>query len=319
MRWLPFALLLLSASPAEAQCTLEGAADLEEVRIRPRGGAPFAIDLVGHEVAVEISSDARARIRSRGGIAFTGTVARAGVRATVRAETRVGGLRLWPGIRLLRPTSTRSGSVRVVTILEPGLRARVDLPCGSASVGPGPEAPRDWPSDAPAQTDLVTTGARLRVHTSRASPGSVLLRVEREVRLAEIARESGWVHVRRYFDAGAMVDGWVRAREVRRVEPTPVLALGQHIGSPGFCGRGGSHSYHGPATLRSSTAVHDRSDGATWASARRDVAVRVEWSYGSEWVQIVEIEGLRSRSECPNLFDRAWVRRADVVIPGEQP
>lgn len=312
--WIVLTLLLLPAPTRAQECALVGVASVPRVRIEPTGGSAFEIDLVDHPLEARAEGD-RVRVHSRSTFDFTGTAA--AVPVALRRATTVGPLLLRPGTPLLEPALVGAG-VRVRAELSPNVSVRLDLRCDGVRAGATAEPPDEAP-DAIERGDLLAEGAHLRVHDSPAGPTSlVLARIgEGGLLLAELERRGDWVRVRRDFATGATLDGWVRARDVRRVPSEEVhdYLMGTLIGVGG-CGRGGSDGYDGPATVRAGALVHHQR--ASWARARRDVEVQVHWPAGGEWVRLETIEGVRAHGSCPNLLDVAWVRRSDVRLPTDR-
>ncbi len=317
MRWLLVSFVWLVASPASAHCTLTGAASLIEVSIDVPGTEPLVADLEDQPLRVRMTGEPRLRFRATGALDFSGSVARDAVPVALRRPTRVGPLTLRPGTAIERAVGS-ADHLTVSARLSDAVRAELELPCAAARLGATGVPPDDLPADAPAEGGLEVEAGRLRVHRAPASPGSAVVVVESgSLRLAELGRRDGWVHVRRDFFDGATIDGWVRAGDVRVVEPEGMseTLMGTHIGMTGGCGHGGSHIYVGPATLRRGATLRVTPGGSVWARARRDLEVEVFWRWGAPWVTVEGLEGLRSRRDCPTRFSDAHARREDVVIP----
>ncbi|HJL18282.1 MAG TPA: hypothetical protein RMH99_21640 [Sandaracinaceae bacterium LLY-WYZ-13_1] len=340
MRSLSIALvaLLLPAAARAQTCEPSGEATVARVRIEPRGGAPFELDMEGYPAAIRRDGD-RLRVESRGALAFVGSAPTTDVPVALRRPIDVGAaLTLRPSVALSH-LRLRGRGARVRAELDEGVHADVGVPCDALRLG-APDDAHASPASTPdastntASTDTASTDDR-RSEPPRGegtwllAPGSVRvwgvvggpsvrLRVEpgARVRVRELDRRPGYRRIRRELD-GAHLVGWVRDRDLRRAPLRAELPARVHaVTGRGVCGRGASHTYVGPATLRRGAAISDAREGHRWAHAREDVEVRVYWHWNAAWARIEEIDGLRSRDgDCPNLLEHAWVRRADLELP----
>ncbi|MCB9596093.1 MAG: hypothetical protein H6719_25450 [Sandaracinaceae bacterium] len=320
MRWSLVALGCLAAAPASAQCAVAGRLSAVEVRVDVADGAPLEVDLEEQAATVSLTDGPRVSFESAGDLEFRGSFERGQLRTRLARSTRVGPLRLRPGTEI-RDATAAGMAVAVEVELMEGVTTTVELPCRAVELGATAEPPTVVPNGT-RRGDLLTTGRTLRVHVAPGGADSIVLVLPAEpVRFAEAERRHGWVRVRRDFFDGSTLDGWVRERGVRSVpsEELTETLWGTEIGMSGGCGRGATHTYRGPATLRAGAVVRTEPDGPSWARARRDMEVQVFWRWGATWVALEGVEGLRSRSECPSYFEQAHVQLDDVVIPGVRP
>jgi len=322
MRW--FALLLLVPLPAHAQCQLTGSLAQTQVRVQPRGGPAFSVDLVDHPAVARFSTTGRARVVSRGALRFTASAEPRRVAIALAGPTRIGPILLRPGTPVLEH-ETRPGAMfvtlRLVDGEVPGVTLSATLPCRSLGLGATAEPPSEPPAGVVERGTLLSARRRLSVHAFAASPGSIRLDIHGEpLRFAELGRRDGWVHIRRDFFSGSTLDGWVREDHVRVVDDAEIrgVLMGTGAGTAGMCGHGSSHHYTGPATLRRRALVSERREGAAWATARADTPVFVDFAWGDDWVQLERLPGMRSREACTNILTHAWVRRSDVIVPGHE-
>lgn len=324
------ALLALLATPtlssAEAQaCVLEGTASVDPVTIAPPGAPPFDLQLEEHPLRVELGPRT-ARVVSTSALAFEGTAAAGAIPVALARVTRVGPLEIDPGVTVERTRLPADGGSPTLDLrLDREVTAR-GVPVGCEALRLGRSAdPREPPRDSPSHLDLGVRVLRLRVTSAPGSGVAVTLALEStsSLSLTEVERRGAFVRVRRDFQDGARLDGWVRSSHVRTVprEEVAMFGTGFGFGGLGLCGVGaGSHRYRGPATLRAGAEVRVSAGGPTWATVRRDLPVRqIDWLDGAAWAQVTRFEGVRGHGPCADVLETAWVPAAAVILPDRRP
>jgi hypothetical protein len=73
------------------------------------------------------------------------------------------------------------------------------------------------------------------------------------------------------------------------------------------------------ATVAAGTQVYAERLIGPWATVKSDAKLSVRYRPGDEWVEILQVPGIASASECATstVLEEAWVQRKTVQLPAE--
>lgn len=323
--------LLLAASPARADCEVQGVASLDRLRVRVEGEALRTFSVTELPVAIRPGRGTRYRdVRVLAPVEF-GARTDARIPWTVPRPRAYAGGMLWltPGIEIedVREQVEREDLVMRAQVDRGVWIDRIHAPCSAIAVGIGEgseEAPL-W-GEAGGPRWLPANGV-LWVRSQIGAAGTATVRVDApdglRSPLIEIERRDGWVRVVGRFESGARLRGWVRQHHLRAAPEGDTAAppYERAIRTPpvGQCRRRppARDEYVGPARLTVGAMVRFEVDGETWGTISEPAIFTISWRQGATWARIVHAPGLRGDGQCPEVISHAWVQRSQVTLSGE--
>jgi len=321
------ALLLTPAVDARADaCTVSGQGNVADLRVAVRGADPFLVDVTG---ATLTATPTAARARTGAAVHVTAPLdffattdpSHVPYRFAAAADVASGALHVVPETRITAVQVRGTGLAADVEIEEGAIVRALPLACGALVVGETPPPASPTPPETAGRSWAPLHGT-IRLYTSARTSGRAALEVKLDVPdafvLHEVSAETNAIQVRRTFERGGSVTGWVRRSDVRDAAGDHArIGSSQPLGGLGLCGTGagGGGEYLGPATLTTGSLVYVARARTAWARAPGDVQVTVRYMPGDDWVQVLSVQGIRDHEGCPDELDRAWVERTSVVFP----
>ncbi len=206
-----------------ADCTLHGEGTVNDARF---ADAPVAMTLQG-SMNVRLHGD-RAYVDGLRPLEYTAEAPASGVELFAREAVKVGLIVLAPGAPIRAVSVTDAWSVRV-RVQGAGIEdVELELPCSGIVLHPDSSTPDPHSLNVapdPSAEQLVSKRRTLQLFASETDAGGALTVTMRSRsradygRLAVVERSNGRVHVQLSIAHGAVIDGWVRARDVIRAPP----------------------------------------------------------------------------------------------------
>lgn len=308
-------------------CAIEGKAiEPMVVEVAASGRPPFKLRIEGLPAVVRPpEKDDPARVEVRGAFAFEATAPRDKIpyKPKRAVDSANGMLHLAAGVEGISARARGKWVDAEITLGDVKLRG-VTLPCDvltlDAVASPTIESRERHP-------DVWEAAVRiLHFRHDRGAGPAMEVELDGNLSAHEFNRtetHGGWMRVNSHWGDGTTLIGWVDAKELKK-PGTRSTELGDFHPAPPACTRepaprAGTKTVS--ATVTPGTQVFAERLIGPWATVKTADKLTVRYRPGDEWVEIIQVPGIASASECATstVLEEAWVQKKNVQLPPETP